>query len=82
MNKMIKIMMQNITKDRLIPTLDRCKSIEMSRPCKAIKYNPALDENDYLEWLAKKNGQLVHITKDEYKKEINDEGVVKYGKTK
>lgn len=48
---------QMITDTRLKPVIDKCMT--MDRP--AIKVNKTLYDNDYAEWLAKKDGKLTHI---------------------
>lgn len=44
---------------RLKPVLDKCMS--MDRDIRPIPYNADIDNNDYMEYLAKKENKLVHI---------------------
>jgi hypothetical protein len=49
-----------IMEQRIYPVVD--KSIELkAERVKPISYNADLDNNDYMEWLAKKDGKLTHL---------------------
>lgn len=58
-NKALLILAQRIMDTRLKPMIDKASTIEHTR--KPIPVNTALYENDYAEWLAKKENKLVHI---------------------
>jgi len=49
-----------ITDTRIKPVLDNCIEMKLNKP-EVIKYNPSLDDNDYLEFKAKLNGKLIHL---------------------
>lgn len=79
-NEALLILAQKIMDSRIKPFIDKASTIE--RTIKPIKYNAALDENDYLEWLAKKNNELVHI--NTYRKDdeqCNTSMIIKIMKT-
>lgn len=50
---------QSIIDLHVKPVVERCNEM----PRKPIKYNAALDENDYMEYIASKKGKLKHIKK-------------------
>ena len=52
----INNLMTHICNTYVMPTIQRGSNI-----AKPIKYNAALDENDYAEYLAKKANKLTHI---------------------
>lgn len=52
-NEALLILAQRILDSRLKPVIDKCQ--EMPKP---IKYNKALDDNSYAEWLAKKEDKV------------------------
>jgi hypothetical protein len=45
---------------RIKPVLDKMIEYKLNNP-KPIKYNPSLDELDYMEWKAKQEGKLAHM---------------------
>ena len=47
---------------RIKPGLDKMIEYKQNHT-KPIKYNPELDNNDYLEWKAKQAGKLTHLNK-------------------
>lgn len=60
--KAMSKLMKQVWSTYVLPTIDRSTDIGI----KPIKYNAELDNNDYAEYIARKNGQLKHIhnTKD------------------
>lgn len=60
--KLMSKLMKQIYSSYVLPTMDRCSDMDV----KPITVNSALYENDYAEYIARKNGQLKHIhnTKD------------------
>lgn len=63
-NEAIVALTQRLMDQRLKPMIDKASS--MDHTIKPIPVNKALYENDYVEYIARKNGQLKHIhcTKD------------------
>ena len=61
MNKQLimSMTMNRIVCTYVLPTIERGCDIEIKR--EPIKYNAALDENDYLEYIARKQGTMIHI---------------------
>jgi hypothetical protein len=59
-NEALLKLAQGIMDQRLKPMIDRSIELKAER-VKPISYNADLDNNDYAEWLAKKEGKLTHL---------------------
>lgn len=54
------LLTKKLIEKRLHTVLDKCIQMKLNKP-EPIKYNPDLDNNDYAEYLAKKEGKLSYI---------------------
>jgi hypothetical protein len=59
-NEALLMLSNKLMDKRIKPMLDRMIEYKKEN-IKPIKYNPALDEFDYLEWKAKNQGKLAHM---------------------
>jgi hypothetical protein len=60
-NEALLMLSNKLMDQRLKPMLDRMIEYKKNSEIKPIKYNPSLDELDYMEWKAKQNGKLKHL---------------------
>lgn len=58
-NEALLLIANRLMEQRLKPMIDKALTVE--RTVKPIKYNAALDENDYAEYITAKEGKLTHI---------------------
>ncbi len=59
-NEALLMLSNKLMDQRIKPMVDKMVEYKLNHP-KVIKYNPELDNNDYMEWKAKQQGKLTHI---------------------